>query len=141
MGVHKEETEKAPLDRFDFMAFHAPTCKLVSKSYARLLYNDFLEDPTHPVFKEVAPELSSIIDRQECGEDLHGADQETLYRASTAGHPGCNHVWKHVLWQRVWWPCWFDQQHCSQDNAGQEDRSFQLRQWSDQFHVQLEGGW
>ncbi len=59
-GVHKEETEKAPLDRFDFMAFHAPTCKLVSKSYARLLYNDFLEDPTHPVFKEVAPELRDL---------------------------------------------------------------------------------
>ncbi|KAK7905673.1 3-hydroxy-3-methylglutaryl coenzyme A synthase [Exophiala xenobiotica] len=59
-GVHKEETEQAPLDRFDYMAFHAPTCKLVSKSYARLLYNDFLEDPTNPVFKEVAPELRDL---------------------------------------------------------------------------------
>jgi hydroxymethylglutaryl-CoA synthase len=58
-GVH-EETEKSPLDRFDYMAFHAPTCKLVSKSYARLLYNDFLEDPTHPQFKEVAPELRDL---------------------------------------------------------------------------------
>ncbi|KAK5060033.1 hypothetical protein LTR84_009917 [Exophiala bonariae] len=59
-GVHEEETQKAPLDRFDYMAFHAPTCKLVSKSYARLLYNDFLQDPTHPQFKEVAPELRDI---------------------------------------------------------------------------------
>ncbi|KAJ9501249.1 3-hydroxy-3-methylglutaryl coenzyme A synthase [Exophiala xenobiotica] len=59
-GVHKEETEQAPLDRFDYMAFHAPTCKLVSKSYARLLYNDFLDDPTNPVFKEVAPELRDL---------------------------------------------------------------------------------
>ncbi|KIV87546.1 hydroxymethylglutaryl-CoA synthase [Exophiala sideris] len=59
-GVHKEEDDKAPLDRFDYMAFHAPTCKLVSKSYARLLYNDFLNDPTHPQFKEVAPELRDI---------------------------------------------------------------------------------
>lgn len=59
-GVHKEEEEKAPLDRFDYMAFHAPTCKLVSKSYARLLYNDFLNDPTHPQFKEVAPELRDL---------------------------------------------------------------------------------
>jgi hydroxymethylglutaryl-CoA synthase len=58
-GVHKD-TEKTPLDRFDYMAFHAPTCKLVSKSYARLLYNDFLEDPSHPMFKEVAPELRDI---------------------------------------------------------------------------------
>jgi hydroxymethylglutaryl-CoA synthase len=59
-GVHKEEDEKAPLDRFDYMAFHAPTCKLVSKSYARLLYNDFLNDPSHPQFKEVAPELRDL---------------------------------------------------------------------------------
>ncbi|KEF55348.1 hydroxymethylglutaryl-CoA synthase [Exophiala aquamarina CBS 119918] len=58
-GIH-DETEKSPLDRFDYMAFHAPTCKLVSKSYARLLYNDFLEDPTHPQFKEVAPELRDL---------------------------------------------------------------------------------
>ncbi len=28
-GVQKEEGENAPLDRFDYMAFHAPTCKLV----------------------------------------------------------------------------------------------------------------
>src|SRR6201996_7381838 len=59
-GVHKEEEEKAPTDRFDYMAFHAPTCKLVAKSYARLLYNDFLEDPTNTQFKDVAPELRDI---------------------------------------------------------------------------------
>ena len=59
-GVHEEEIEKAPLDRFDYMAFHAPTCKLVSKSYARLLYNDFLQDPTHPQFKDVASELRDL---------------------------------------------------------------------------------
>ena len=59
-GVHHTEDPKAPLDRFDYMAFHAPTCKLVSKSYARLLYNDFLSDPTHSLFAEVAPELRDI---------------------------------------------------------------------------------
>lgn len=30
------------LDRFDYMAFHTPNCKLVSKSYGRLMYNDLL---------------------------------------------------------------------------------------------------
>ena len=59
-GVHVEEAPKAPLDRFDYMAFHAPTCKLVSKSYARLLYNDFLADPTNPTFAEVGPELRDL---------------------------------------------------------------------------------
>ena len=33
-GVHHVEDSKTPIDRFDYMAFHAPTCKLVSKSYA-----------------------------------------------------------------------------------------------------------
>lgn len=59
-GVHEEEDTKSPIDRFDYMAFHAPTCKLVSKSYARLLYNDFLNNPDLPAFKEVAPELRDL---------------------------------------------------------------------------------
>lgn len=49
-----------PLDRFDYMAFHAPTCKLVAKSYARLLYNDFLANPTHPSFAEVPADLRDL---------------------------------------------------------------------------------
>lgn len=58
-GAHAED-EKTPIDRFDYMAFHAPTCKLVSKSYARMLYNDFLADPQNPAFKDVAPELKDV---------------------------------------------------------------------------------
>ena len=59
-GITSEETQKTPIDRFDYMAFHAPTCKLVSKSYARLLYNDYLDNPEDPAFKEVAPELKNV---------------------------------------------------------------------------------
>ncbi|KAF8002739.1 hypothetical protein HF325_003704 [Metschnikowia pulcherrima] len=33
------------LDHFDYSAFHVPTCKLVTKSFARMLYNDFLSNP------------------------------------------------------------------------------------------------
>lgn len=33
------------LDYFDYSAFHVPTCKLVTKSFARLLYNDFSSNP------------------------------------------------------------------------------------------------
>ncbi|KAK9457269.1 hydroxymethylglutaryl-coenzyme A synthase C terminal-domain-containing protein [Dipodascopsis uninucleata] len=33
------------LDRFSYAIFHSPTCKLVTKSYARLLYNDYLLNP------------------------------------------------------------------------------------------------
>ncbi|RMY61186.1 hypothetical protein D0864_12973 [Hortaea werneckii] len=57
-GTHKEE--ETPLDRFDYMCFHSPTCKLVSKSYARLLYNDFLKNPENPLFKDVPAELKDV---------------------------------------------------------------------------------
>ncbi|KJX96410.1 hydroxymethylglutaryl-CoA synthase like protein [Zymoseptoria brevis] len=55
-----DAAQEAPLDRFDYMCFHAPTCKLVSKSYARLLYNDYLADPTNELFKEVPAELKDL---------------------------------------------------------------------------------
>jgi len=51
---------KTPLDRFDYMSFHAPTCKLVAKSYARLLYNDYLVDPTSAAFADVPTELRDM---------------------------------------------------------------------------------
>ena len=58
-----------PLDAFDFAVFHAPTCKVVVKSYARLLYNDYLADPTHPAFADVpaavreVPYAASLTDK------------------------------------------------------------------------------
>ncbi|KAF2678364.1 hydroxymethylglutaryl-CoA synthase [Lentithecium fluviatile CBS 122367] len=56
---HAQEPE-TPLDRFDYMAFHTPNCKLVTKSYARLLYNDYLADPKNPLFADVPAEIQSI---------------------------------------------------------------------------------
>ncbi|KAH7314259.1 hydroxymethylglutaryl-coenzyme A synthase C terminal-domain-containing protein [Rhexocercosporidium sp. MPI-PUGE-AT-0058] len=56
-----ETTEsKTPLDRFDYMTFHAPNCKLVAKSYARLLYNDFLANPTSSTFADVPADLHNL---------------------------------------------------------------------------------
>lgn len=51
---------KTPLDRFDYMTFHSPTCKLVQKSYARLLYHDYLADPDSPAFADVPPEVRDM---------------------------------------------------------------------------------
>ncbi|KAL8914913.1 MAG: hypothetical protein Q9171_000540 [Xanthocarpia ochracea] len=69
-GIHEpQDSSCTPLDRFDHMVFHAPTCKLVTKSYARLLYNDFLTNPEHPMFASVPREIldldyaSSITDK------------------------------------------------------------------------------
>ncbi|KAI9929105.1 hypothetical protein ASPWEDRAFT_49242 [Aspergillus wentii DTO 134E9] len=54
------DESKTALDRFDYMCFHAPTCKLVQKSFGRMLYNDYLANPTHPAFAEVAAELRDM---------------------------------------------------------------------------------
>lgn len=59
-GVAPTEEFATPLDRFDHVLFHAPTCKLVAKSYARMLYNDYLTSPTDPAFESVPNEVQSI---------------------------------------------------------------------------------
>jgi hydroxymethylglutaryl-CoA synthase len=55
-----EKTGKTGLDKFDYMVFHSPTCKLVQKSYARLLYHDYLANQDHEAFAEVPPELRDM---------------------------------------------------------------------------------
>jgi hydroxymethylglutaryl-CoA synthase len=59
-GHSDADASKTPLDRFDYMAFHAPTCKLVQKSYARLLYNDYLANPESPAFADVPAEVKGM---------------------------------------------------------------------------------
>lgn len=59
-GAAAADASKPSLDRFDYVAFHAPTCKLVQKSYARLLYHDYLANADLPAFAEVAPEIRDV---------------------------------------------------------------------------------
>ena len=60
-GVHEsEDPSYTPLDRFDHVLFHSPTCKLVAKSYARMLYNDYLASPDAPAFESVPAEVRDI---------------------------------------------------------------------------------
>lgn len=54
------DASKTSLDRFDYLCFHAPTCKLVQKSYARLLYHDYLGDPNNTAFAEVPGEVRDM---------------------------------------------------------------------------------
>ena len=58
-GVKHDES-KTPLDRFDYILYHAPTCKLVQKSFGRMLYNDYLSNPSHPAFADVPAELRGL---------------------------------------------------------------------------------
>lgn len=50
-GYHTLKDEPTvPLDEFDHFVFHVPNCKLVSKSFARLLYNDYISNPQNEMF-------------------------------------------------------------------------------------------
>lgn len=60
-GVHDTAEDAAtPLDRFDHVLFHSPTCKLVAKSYARMLYNDYRANPGNSAFESVPKELRDM---------------------------------------------------------------------------------
>ncbi|KAI9785626.1 MAG: 3-hydroxy-3-methylglutaryl coenzyme A synthase [Candelina submexicana] len=62
-GVHDATVSsdlETPLDRFSHVLFHSPNCKLVAKSYARMLYNDYLKDPQNPTFESVPAELRDM---------------------------------------------------------------------------------
>ncbi|OOQ87833.1 Hydroxymethylglutaryl-CoA synthase [Penicillium brasilianum] len=66
-----------PLDEFDYFVFHAPNCKLVSKSYARLLYNDFLANPQNELFgSDVVP---ASVQEQTYEESLSDKALEKLF--------------------------------------------------------------
>ncbi|OBT49876.1 hypothetical protein VE04_09768 [Pseudogymnoascus sp. 24MN13] len=98
----EEDASKTPLDRFDYMTFHAPTCKLVAKSYARLLYNDYLTNPTAAAFADVP---STIADLDYKTSITDKSDEETVMalatgaprRARPAFHRGAHYVRKHEL--------------------------------------------
>ena len=60
-GVHEPDGgDRTPLDRFDHVLFHSPTCKLVAKSYGRLLYSDYRNSPDSPVFESVPKEIRDL---------------------------------------------------------------------------------
>lgn len=54
------DAEPTGIDLFGHIAFHIPTCKLVQKSYARLLYNDYLQDKSAEEFSSLDDSISSL---------------------------------------------------------------------------------
>lgn len=66
------------LDHFDYSAFHVPTCKLVTKSFARLLYNDFLSNPE--AFKEkLEPEVFEQVSALSYEQSLTDRNVEKVF--------------------------------------------------------------
>eukprot|EP00343_Euplotes_focardii_P008121 CAMPEP_0205819352 /NCGR_PEP_ID=MMETSP0206-20130828/1689_1 /ASSEMBLY_ACC=CAM_ASM_000279 /TAXON_ID=36767 /ORGANISM="Euplotes focardii, Strain TN1" /LENGTH=470 /DNA_ID=CAMNT_0053112845 /DNA_START=20 /DNA_END=1432 /DNA_ORIENTATION=- len=49
----------------DYVVFHSPYNKLVQKSYARLLYNDFMEHPERPEYSDLPQEEYRAVTPEE----------------------------------------------------------------------------
>ncbi|EPS25499.1 hypothetical protein PDE_00432 [Penicillium oxalicum 114-2] len=69
--------EKLPLDEFDYFVFHAPNCKLVAKSYARLLYNDYMADPQNEFFSSKT--IPRSVREQSYEDSLRDKELEKLF--------------------------------------------------------------
>jgi hypothetical protein len=53
--------KKLTLDEWNHVVLHSPYNKLVKKSGARMMYNDFIRDHNLPLFKKHAAELSKFL--------------------------------------------------------------------------------
>lgn len=73
-SVNNDE-RRGVLDLFDYMAFHTPNCKLVSKSYGRLMYNDALRSQDEAAWKKVPEDLRSLSYQ----ESLHSKELERAF--------------------------------------------------------------
>lgn len=62
-GTNGHVEEKAEgIAQFDYVCLHSPYGKLVQKGHARMFYNDYLRNPSHPSFANV-PENVATLDR------------------------------------------------------------------------------
>jgi len=97
---------KTALDRFDYMCFHAPTCKVVQKSYARLLYHDYLANPDSPAFAEVPGDIRDMDYKKSLSDKVVEKTFMTLTKkrfaervtpavqvATNCGNMYCGSVW------------------------------------------------
>ncbi|PWY96433.1 hydroxymethylglutaryl-CoA synthase [Aspergillus sclerotioniger CBS 115572] len=58
--LRRRSSKEPVLDLFDYMAFHTPNCKLVSKSYGRLKYNDILTSNTDTAIPFIPSDLLTL---------------------------------------------------------------------------------
>ncbi|KAL7424600.1 3-hydroxy-3-methylglutaryl coenzyme A synthase [Cryptotrichosporon argae] len=48
------------IEAFDYVCLHSPYGKLVQKGHARLFYNDYLRDPTHPRYASIDASFAAL---------------------------------------------------------------------------------
>lgn len=63
---------------FDYNAYHVPNCKLITKAYARMLYNDYLANPSG-FADSIDAETRTAIDALSYDQSLADRDLEKLF--------------------------------------------------------------
>lgn len=58
---HAEHKVKPSMASFDYMVYHSPYGKLVQKSHGRVMYNDFVENPSAPEFANIPAAESEAL--------------------------------------------------------------------------------
>ncbi|OWZ55576.1 hydroxymethylglutaryl-CoA synthase [Cryptococcus neoformans 125.91] len=59
-GHANGETKDQGIAAFDYVCLHSPYGKLVQKGHARLFYNDYLRNPSSPLFANVPESIQSL---------------------------------------------------------------------------------
>lgn len=92
-SLYKSKFEKlnpgssVTVDTFDYSLFHSPYTKLVQKSYGRLSFNDFLNNPQDPRFAEVQEFKDLTLEKtyaDKAVEKAFVAVSKTQYEAKVA---------------------------------------------------------
>ncbi|WVQ79797.1 hydroxymethylglutaryl-CoA synthase [Cryptococcus sp. DSM 104549] len=61
-GTNGDAAKEDGIASFDYVCLHSPYGKLVQKGHARLFYNDYLRNPSHPAFANI-PESIKALDK------------------------------------------------------------------------------
>ncbi|WVQ85634.1 hydroxymethylglutaryl-CoA synthase [Cryptococcus sp. DSM 104549] len=57
-GETEAEAKSEGIDSFDYVCLHSPYGKLVQKGHARMFYNDYIRNPTSPLFANVPESIT-----------------------------------------------------------------------------------
>ncbi|KAJ3333256.1 hypothetical protein HDU76_010076 [Blyttiomyces sp. JEL0837] len=63
-----EGVEHPSLEAGDFFLFHCPYAKLVQKSFGRLAFNDYLRNPSNPLFAAVPERIATLSTQETYGD-------------------------------------------------------------------------
>ncbi|KEQ75119.1 hydroxymethylglutaryl-CoA synthase [Aureobasidium namibiae CBS 147.97] len=81
LSLDDNKQQLSTLQKFDFMCFHSPNCKLVAKSFARLSYQDFKNNQQH----DLLGELRTKFNPRDVADPTKDKAVESAFMKATSG--------------------------------------------------------